>query len=315
MISILIKDKIDPFVVEELKKREFVVRENIEKPEKILQEIRENEILIVRSATRVNREALDSAAQTGILKFVIRAGVGLDNIEVDYAKSKGIMVANTPEASSLAVVELALAHMFVLARRMVPANLTLREKKWNKKQFQGIELSGKILGIIGMGRIGQTLAQKANALGMEIIYSDIMGPMDVEPTCKFVSVDEVISQSDFISLHIPANRDGRFLIGEPEFKKMKKSGFLINTARGNLVDESALIEALNKGEIAGAGIDVYCHEPCDNIELLQHEKISVTPHTGASTEEAQFRIGQQILQLIEEYRDSKRFKEVADGRG
>ena len=314
MISILIKDKIDPFVVEELKRRKFTVRESTEELEALLREVRENEILVVRSVTRVTREVLDSAAQTGRLKLIIRAGVGLDNIEVDYAQSKGIIVTNTPEASCSAVAELALAHMFTLARKMVAANLTMREKKWYKKQYQGIELSGKVLGIIGMGRIGQSLAHKASVLGMEIIYSDIIGPMNVDPDWKHVSMDEVICQSDFISLHLPTNQVEGYLIDKTEFKKMKKSAFLINTARGGLVNEDALIEALDSGKIAGAGIDVYCQEPCDNIALLQHEKISVTPHIGASTGEAQFRIGQQILKLIEEYRDKKILREETDGR-
>ncbi|MFW6148471.1 MAG: NAD(P)-dependent oxidoreductase [Atribacterota bacterium] len=309
MINVLIKDKIDSFVIEELKKRAFTVHENTEKPEMIFQEVQDNEILIVRSATKINKKVLDCAAQTGMLKLIIRAGVGLDNIDVNYAQSKGIMVANTPEASSSAVAELALAHMFALARKMIPANLSMREKKWNKKQCQGIELSGKTLGIIGMGRIGQALAQKAAALGMEIIYADIMGPMDVNSDWKCVSTDELICRSDFISLHIPTSQKGNYFIDEPELKKMKKDAFLINTARGRLINEKVLIEALDKGEIAGAGIDVYCQEPCDNTALLQHKKVSVTPHIGASTCEAQFRIGQQILRLIEEYRDNKLFRE------
>ncbi len=313
MINVLIKDRIDSFVIEELKKRAFTVHENTEKSEMIFQEVQNNEILIVRSATKINKKVLDCAAQTGMLKLIIRAGVGLDNIDVNYAQSKGIMVANTPEASSSAVAELALAHMFALARKMIPANLSMREKKWNKKQCQGIELSGKTLGIIGMGRIGQALAQKAAALGMEIIYSDIMGSMDVNSDWKCVSTDELICRSDFISLHIPTSQKENYFIDEPELKKMKKNAFLINTARGKLINEKALIEALDKGEIAGAGIDVYCQEPCDNTALLQHEKVSVTPHIGASTCEAQFRIGQQILRLIEEYRDNKLFREETSG--
>ena len=314
MIRVLIKDRIDPFVVEELRREAYTVQESIEKPELLLQEVKENEILIVRSSTKVTKAAIDSASQTGLLKFIIRAGVGLDNIEVDYARSEGIMVKNTPEASSLAVAELALAHMFTLARKMVPANLTMREQKWNKKQCQGIELTGKILGIIGMGRIGQALAGKASALGMRIIYSDIMGSMDVDPAWKYVSQEELICQADFISLHLPANRNGSCLMDEPEFKKMKKTAFLINTARGSLVNEEALIVALNEGEIAGAGIDVYCQEPCQNSALVCHERISVTPHIGASTCEAQSRIGQQILSLIEKYRSCKQSREERDGR-
>lgn len=314
MVNILIKDKINPFVVEELKKKGLHVIESVGKPEKLIQEVRENEILIVRSATKVNQEVLDAAASTGILRLIIRAGVGLDNINVDYARLKGISVANTPEASSAAVAELVLAHMLVLARKMIPANLSLREKRWAKKQCEGIEISGKTLGIIGMGRIGQTLSQKAIALGMRVIYSDVMGPMKVDQECKFVSLDELLGQSDFISLHIPANGDKSYLFDQPEFEKMKKNAFLINTARGGLVNENALVEALDNKKIAGAGIDVYCQEPCDNIALLKHEKVSVTPHIGASTCEAQFRIGQQILGIIEEYINSKLSKEEFDDK-
>jgi len=301
MITILIKDKVDPFLIEELKERSFIVKNSPEKQDTLLQEVRENEILIIRSATKVTREVIDAAAETGLLKLIIRAGVGLDNIDFEYARTKGIMVANTPEASSSAVAELALAHMFVLARKIVVANLSLREKNWNKKYCQGIELSGKTLGVLGMGRIGKSLAHKASALGMKIIYSDIIGDLNVNPAWKFVSADELICNADFISLHIPCNQSGSFLIGKSELKKMKKSAFLINTARGSLVDENALIEALDKGEIAGAGIDVYRQEPCDNIKLLKNDRVSVTPHIGASTREAQYRIGREILQIIEKY--------------
>ncbi|MDD3031947.1 MAG: D-2-hydroxyacid dehydrogenase [Atribacterota bacterium] len=312
MITILIKDKVDPGLIEELKERNFIVRDNPDKPDTLLKEVRENEILIIRSATKVTREVIDAAADTGVLKLIIRAGVGMDNIDVAYAKKRGITALNTPEASSSAVAELVLAHMFTLARRMVPANLTMRERKWAKKLCEGIELSGKILGIVGMGRIGQLLAQKASVLGMRITYTDIMGPINSNPDWKFATLSEVLEKSDFISLHVPASDNGNYLIDEPELKKMKKSAFLINTARGNLVNEKALLKALDNGGIAGAGVDVYIHEPCDNFELIQHEKISVTPHVGGSTKEAQYRIGQQILSIIEEYKNDKEFprKEV-----
>jgi D-3-phosphoglycerate dehydrogenase len=306
MITILIKDRIDRFLVEELKERNFIVRDYPGKPDTLLQEVRENEILIVRSATKVTKEVIDTAAETGVLRLIIRAGVGMDNIDVDYAKKKGIIAVNTPEASSSAVAELVLAHMFTLARRIIPANLTMREKKWAKKLCEGIELSGKILGIVGMGRIGQSLAQKASVLGMGIIYTDIMGPVNNNPEWKFATLAEVLEKADIISLHVPASENGSYLIDEPELKKMKRNAFLINTARGNLVNEKALLNALDKDEIAGAGIDVYIHEPCDNFELIQHEKISVTPHVGGSTKEAQYRIGQQILNIIEEYYNNKK---------
>ncbi|MDD3656255.1 MAG: NAD(P)-dependent oxidoreductase [Atribacterota bacterium] len=309
MLKILIKDKIDSLVAEELKKGGFLVQEGDNRLESIFQEVQQNEILIVRSATRVTKEVIDAALQTGLLKVIIRAGVGVDNIEVNYARAKGIKVFNTPEASSLSVAELALAHMFVLARKMVPANFTMRQGEWNKNKFLGVELSGKTLGIIGMGRIGQVLGQKAGALGMRIIYCDIMNHEGIDGSWQYLSLQEVLRQADIISIHVSAEGNDGYLIDEPQFKIMKKSAFIINTARGKLVNEEALLDALEKGEIAGAGIDVYCEEPCKNIALLQHERISVTPHIGASTREAQFKIGQEIIRLIEEYQKSKNCKE------
>jgi D-3-phosphoglycerate dehydrogenase len=305
MISILIKDKVDPLLIAELQKSGFIIRIGKSEPEAIFQEVKENEILIVRSATRVTKEVIDSALQTGMLKLIIRAGVGVDNIAVDYAQERGIKVTNTPEASSLSVAELALAHMLVLARKMVPANLTMKRGEWNKNQYTGIELCGKTLGIVGMGRIGKILAQKASLLGMKIVYYDIIIPQGLDNSFQYLPFAELLSQSDFISLHTSFNGNSSYLIDEPQLKKMKKSAFLINTARGNLVNEKALLEALNKGEIAGAGIDVYCEEPCQNITLLQNERISVTPHIGASTQEAQFRIGREIIRLIVEYQHNK----------
>jgi len=305
MVNILIKDKADPLLIEELRKRGFIIQLGKSEPEAIFQEVRENEILIVRSATKVTKEVIDSALQTGMLKLIIRAGVGVDNIAVDYAQERGIKVTNTPEASSLSVAELALAHMLVLARKMVPANLTMKRGEWNKNQYTGLELAGKTLGIIGMGRIGKILAQKASLLGMKIVYYDIIIPQGLDSRFQYLPFDELLSQSDFISLHTSFDGNGSYLIDEPQLKKMKKSAFLINTARGKLVNEKALLEALEKGEIAGAGIDVYCEEPCTNTALLQNEHISLTPHIGASTQEAQFRIGQEIIRLIEEYQHNK----------
>ena len=301
MIHILIKDKISTETVEELVNRGFQVKESIDKPGALLEEVQDNEILIVRSATKVSKKIIDVAAQAGMLKLIIRAGVGLDNIAVNEAQKNGISVKNTPAASSLSVAELSLAHMFALARHLIPANLTLRNQQWNKKQYKGIELTGKILGIIGMGRIGQTLAEKADALGMTILYYDILGKRPVNPRWLSVSFEYLLTRADFISLHVPAVENGSFLVDETELKKMKKDAFLINIARGQVVNEKALIDALDQGEIAGAGIDVFCEEPCQNSRLLQHAKISVTPHIGASTLEAQSRIGQEILSIIDDY--------------
>jgi D-3-phosphoglycerate dehydrogenase len=190
--------------------------------------------------------------------------------------------------------------MFSLARFIGIANVTMREGKWNKKQYKGIELSGKTLGLIGFGRIGRELAKKAKALEMKVIYTDILGPAKDYPEYSFVSLDQILADSDFISLHVPGSKDKSPVIGKPEFSKMKDGVYLINCARGSVVDESALLEALNSGKLAGAGIDVYPEEPPQNLELISHERVSVTPHIGAATREAQKRIGAEVVSIIKE---------------
>ena len=300
MIKILVTDGMDKGAVGNLKDMGHEVTEQFFNPQELKEQVKNFNVIIVRSATKVRKEIIDSALQTGNLKMIIRAGVGVDNIDVAYAESKGIKVRNTPKASSLAVAELTLGHMFCLARFIGIANVTMREGKWNKKQYKGIELSGKTLGLIGFGRIGRELAKRAKALEMKVIYNDILGPAKDCPEYSFVSLDELLADSDFISLHVPGNKDKSPVISKAEFTKMKDGAFLINCARGSVVDEQALLEALNSGKIAGAGMDVFPEEPPQNLELIRHEKISVTPHIGASTKEAQKRIGVEIVSVIKE---------------
>jgi len=300
MLKILITDGMDKGAVQTLKDLGHEVTEQFFEPEELKEQIKGFNVVIVRSATKVRKDIIDSAVETGNLKLIIRGGVGVDNIDVTYAESKGIKVRNTPKASSLAVAELALGHMFSLARFIGIANVTMREGKWNKKKYTGIELSGKTLGLIGFGRIGRELAKKAKALEMKIIYNDILGPAKDYPEYSFVSLDELLADSDFISLHVPGNEDKSPVISKPEFTKMKDGAYLINCARGNVVNESALMEALNSGKLAGAGIDVFPEEPTKNLELVNHERVSVTPHIGGSTKEAQKRIGQEIVSIIKE---------------
>jgi len=301
MTKILVTDGMDKRAVQDLKDMDYDVTEQFFAPEELKVQVQNFDIIVVRSATKVRKEIIDSALQTGNLKLIIRGGVGVDNIDVAYAESKGIKVRNTPKASSLSVAELVLGHMFSLARFIGIANVSMREGKWNKKQYKGIELSGKTLGIIGFGRIGQILAKKANALGMKIIYTDILGPNKNYPDYDYVSFDQLLADSDFISLHVPGNKDKSPLIDKDKIAKMKDGVCLVNCARGGVVDEKALSEALNSGKIAGAAVDVYFEEPNKNIELVNHERVSATPHIGASTKEAQKRIGQEIILTIKEY--------------
>lgn len=249
---------------------------------------------MVRSATKVRKPAIDAAQG---LKLIIRAGVGLDNIDADYAEAKGIKVLNTPKASTDSVAELALAHMFALARALVRATETMREGKWEKKAFHGIELQGKTLGVIGIGRIGQAVARRALCLGMRVLAYDKYVKESPLPGVRMVSLEELLRESDFVTLHIPPDPAGP-VIGAREIALMKDGAFLINCARGGVVDEKALLEALNSGKLGGAGLDVFEEEPPKNMELLKHPKVTLTPHIGAQTHEAQARIGDEIVEIL-----------------
>lgn len=300
MSKILVTDGMDKGAIKALKDLGHEVTEQFFEPEELKEQLKGFNVVIVRSATKVRKGIIDSALETGNLKLIIRGGVGVDNIDVVYAESNGIKVRNTPKASSLSVAELALGHMFSLARFIGIANVTMREGKWIKNKYTGIELSGKTLGLIGFGKIGHELAKKAKALEMKVIYNDILGPAQDCPEYSCVSLDELLTDSDFISLHVPGDEDESPMIGKPEFTKMKDGAYLINCSRGSVVDEAALLEALNSGKLAGAGIDVFLEEPTKNMELVNHERVSVTPHIGASTKEAQKRIGQEIVSIIKD---------------
>lgn len=298
MVRILVTDGMAKSAVEKLEAVGFEVVMEFCEPEVLEQKVREFDALIVRSATKVRKPALDAAAEAGRLKLIIRGGVGLDNIDVAYAKEKGIEVKNTPNASSISVAEMAIGHIFSVARNLAFANVTMRQGAWEKKACAGVEIFGKTLGLIGLGRIGAETAKRAKALGMNVIYTTRSGPKAGAGEYRFVSLDELLAQSDFISLHLPAAKDADPLINRETIAKMKDGVCIINTARGVLVDEDALLEALNSGKVSGAGLDVYREEPTRNEALCAHPKVSVTPHVGASTVEAQEHIGEEIVEHI-----------------
>ncbi len=298
MIRILVTDGMDQSGVEKLTHAGFEVVEQFFEPEELKDQIKNFDVIVVRSATKVRQPIIDAALETKRLKLVIRGGVGVDNIDVDYARLNGIAVTNTPNASSAAVAELVLGHMFCLARYIHISNVTMREGKWNKKHYEGIELNGKTLGLIGFGRIAREVAKKASALGMKVIYSDICGEMPGFDEFKFHNMDDLIAAADFISLHIPAPKDKVAVIGERQFNHMKNGAYIINCARGGIVDEQALLNALESGKIAAAALDVFEEEPTKNEKLYKHERVSLTPHIGASTVEAQERIGEEIVSII-----------------
>jgi len=313
-MRVLANDGISPSGREKLIKAGFdVVTEHIPQ-EKLVDYINQNNVaaLCVRSATTVRKDLIDACPN---LKFIGRGGVGMDNIDVDYARDKGITVANTPASSSQSVAELVMAHLFSLARFTYDANREMALnghsdfKALKKKYGKGSELRGKTMGIIGFGRIGQAVAQYALGCGMRVICADIYdvytkvsfvihGHGEVLVDVEKVELDELIRRSDAISIHVPKQADGSAVIGSKELSQMKKGVLLVNAARGGVIDESALIEALDSGHVAGAAIDVFENEPTPDKNLLSNPKVALSPHIGAATLEAQDRIGEELADLI-----------------
>jgi D-3-phosphoglycerate dehydrogenase len=267
------------------------------------------DVILVRSATTVRKDMIDACPS---LKGIGRGGVGMDNIDVEYAREKGLKVFNTPAASSDSVAELVMGHMRTLVRFMHDSNRQMPlegDSKFGalKKSYaKGAELRGRTLGIVGFGRIGQALAKLAIGAGMKVVFSDIHEDnVDVELsffdgqsakfTCENVGFDRVLSESDFISVHVP----GGDLIGASELAKMKDGVVLLNAARGGVINEEALLDALESGKVAGAGLDVFVNEPTPAVKVLMNGKLSVTPHIGAATLEAQDRIGTELAAHID----------------
>ena len=311
-MKVLANDGLDQSGIEKLQQEGFEVITDKVPQEELIDYINENKIrtLFVRSATKVRKDIVDACPS---LKIIGRGGVGMDNIDVEYAREKGVHVINTPGASSASVAELVFAHLFSGARFLTDANRKMPvEGDTNfvglKKAYtKGIELRGKTIGIIGFGRIGQEVAKIALGLGMNVVATDsffekanikvdFFNGQSVDFEIKTQSKDEVLKQADFVTLHVPAQKE--FVVGEKEFELMKNGAVLVNCARGGVVDEVALLKALDSGKLAFAGLDVFINEPTPSREVLSHAKISLTPHTGASTNEAQDRIGISLAEQI-----------------
>lgn len=297
MLRILLNDGLDKKAISNLEMLGCYVDTNHYDIEDLKEKIKEVDCIVIRSATKIRRELIDEAIKGGNLKLIIRGGVGLDNIDVQYAEQNGIKVRNTPNASSSSVAEIILAHMFSLARFLNQSNITMKAGFWKKKEYVGVELEGKTLGIIGMGRIGSELAKKCISLGMKIIYFDLMDIKNIDNNYRKVEFDELLRESDFISINISGTKS---IIGSEELKKVKKGVFIINTSRGKALDEDAIITSLNDGTLGGVGLDVFLEEPSKNLELINHPKVSLTPHIGASTKEAQMKIGEEVINIIKE---------------
>ena len=308
MIKVLVNDGMHPDGKTLLEEANFSVDTNNIPQDELMSRLPDYDAVIVRSATKIRKELIDQCPN---LKLIARGGVGMDNIDVEYARSKGIKVMNTPRASSQSVAELVIGHLFSLSRFLhrsyleMPAEGQSAFKALKKSYAKGQLLRGKTLGIIGFGRIGQELASSAMGLGMKIIAFDIRkGTIDVpiqSPMLKDQEVkvpidisdmDTLLAHSDFISIHVPST--DKPILSSSEIAKMKKGVVLVNTARGGTIDEDALLEGLNNGQVAAAGLDVFVNEPTPRIDLLQHPKIACSPHIGASTVEAQRNIGLEL---------------------
>jgi len=290
MTKIVISDNMEKEVVEELKS----LGEVVFLPENLQEAVKDADVLIVRSKTQVTKDLIDDAPN---LKAIARAGVGLDNINVKYSEEKKIKVINTPGASANAVAELVLGHMLSLFRNIARANNQMKNKIWNKKRLVGQEIEGKTLGIIGYGRIGSMVGRKANGLGMKIIAYN-PPPRHEDEIVEFIEdLDEFLKQSDVITLHVPLTDNTKDMINKETIQKMKDGTYLINTSRGEIIDEDALYEACKTGKIAGAALDVYRKEPYEG-KLLELDNISFTPHLGASTKQAQLRIGRELIEKL-----------------
>lgn len=301
-MRILVTDGMDQSAVAALRADGHEVVEQYFPPEELGAALREFDIAIVRSKTKVRKAHIDEALG-GRLKLIIRGGVGVDNIDVEYAEEKGIQVRNTPKASSRSVAELTMAHIFSCARFISAAGHTMREGQWEKKAYsKGIELAGKTIGIVGFGRIGLQVGIVAKALGMEVLaYARTPKPeLEEALRMRYGTLEEVVTKSDFVTIHTP-HLEGLPLISREMIAKMKDGVVVINTSRGGNVDEEALLEGLNSGKIFAAGLDVYAEEPTKNHPLYTHPRVSCTPHIGGATVEAQARIGTEVVDIIRKF--------------
>ena len=312
-MKILANDGISKSGINQLEKNGFnVITEKVEQENLVEYINKENvQVILVRSATQVRKDIIDNCPS---VKIIGRGGVGMDNIDVDYAKEKGLLVINTPAASSQSVAELVMAHLFNISRFIYDSNREMPEngennfKALKKKYAKGTELRGKTLGIIGFGRIGQFTAKYALGAGMKIIaYDPFIDKIDlnieiadqsISVNIDTVNLDNLLENADYISLHVPMPKDGKALLSSTEFNKMKDGVKIVNAARGGVIDEDDLITAIKNNKVSAAALDVFVGEPNPRTDLLSQKNISLTPHIGAATNEAQDRIGTELADKI-----------------
>lgn len=301
MKKILITDKIHPRCVEILQQNSFEVDYNPELPhEKIVSTIKNYNVLLVRSATQVNSKIIENGTN---LELIGRAGAGVDNIDIEAATRKGILVMNTPGGNTISAAEHTMAMIMSLCRNIPQANQSMKEGKWEKKKFSGMELSSKTLGVVGLGKIGKEVAQRAAAFEMKIIAFDPFLSNDIAEQLgiELVTLDELFYRSDVITFHVPLSSETKDLINEKNLSELKKGVKIINCARGGVVNENAVLKGIEDGIISGAAFDVFIEEPPKDLSLVKNDKVICTPHLAASTDEAQEKVAIQLAEQIVSY--------------
>ncbi len=300
-VKVLVCDPLAQSAIDQMKQAglDVTVKTGL-KPQELAEIISPFQILAVRSGTKVTAQVIEAAKN---LKLIVRAGVGLDNVDAEAARKKGIDVQNTPHATTNTVAEHTMALMLSLVRHIPQAQASLKRGEWDRKNFQGVELRGKVLGVVGLGRIGQEVAKRAKAFGMEVIAHDSVVTSEVAEALEIelVPLVDLVKRADFISLHLPLNEATHHLFDKSLLSKMKKGSYLINASRGGIVDEGALLELLKKEQIAGAALDVYEEEPPKNNPLFELKQVVAVPHLGAMTKEGQERAGAEAAHCIIEF--------------
>jgi D-3-phosphoglycerate dehydrogenase len=297
MKKVLVTEKIAPAGIERLKANFDVDVELEWSPEELVENIGGYHGLVVRSATKVTRGVIEAGDD---LEIIGRAGVGVDNVDTEAATERGIIVANAPTSNIVSAAEHTIALMLAQSRNVAQANASMKECKWERSKFVGAEVDGKALGVVGLGRIGALVAERAKGLGMDVIAFDpyVSAERAQQMGVEVVGFDELLARSDYVTVHLPKTQETIGMFGAEQFAKMKDGVRLMNTARGGIYQDQALMDALDSGKVASAAIDVYEIEPCTESPLFEYEQVIVTPHLGASTEEAQDRAGEQIAEQV-----------------
>ncbi|MHA1860242.1 MAG: hydroxyacid dehydrogenase [Candidatus Asgardarchaeia archaeon] len=305
MVKVLVTDPIHESAIEKLRSRGFELDIKLGlKKEELKRIVRDYEVIIVRSRTKVDRDVIDGGEK---LRLIARAGVGLDNIDVEYARSKGIDVINSPEGPTRSVAELVIGYIFTFFRKIVKADNSMKRGLWLKKEFLGEEVLGKTIGVVGFGRIGREVSKMASSIGFNVLAYDKLE----FPECFFSkygarksSLEDLLRNSDIVTLHLPLTEETKWFLNRERIRMMKDGALLINTSRGGIVDEEALLDSLKEGKLSGACLDVYSEEPPTKDvlrDIIEMENVIATPHIGANTRQSQKRCGEIIAQKIIEY--------------